>query len=93
MDKIAVHNILLSAKILWDLGAYNLAVKFYRVAAERGSQYGLINLINLLEGDQGAYFPKDLPQAKEWQETSIAEYFEHLHTHGYKTTIMGYLHA
>ena len=85
-----MHNILLSAKILWDLGAYNLAVKFYRVAAERGSQYGLINL---LEGDQGACFPKDLPLAKEWQETSIAEYFEHLHTHGNKTTMMGYLHA
>jgi len=100
VDKITVHNILLSAKILWDLGAYNLAVKSYRVAAERGSQYGLINLINLLEGDQGACFPKDLPQAKEWrqrlpkewQEKSIAEYFEHLHTHGYKTTMTGYLH-
>ncbi|WP_420421273.1 hypothetical protein [Simkania sp.] len=86
VDKINVHNVLLSAKLLWDLKAYSLAVKFYQVAAIRESQYGLAFLINILEGEQETHFPKDLTQAKEWRqklppewrEKPIAEYFAHL---------------
>lgn len=91
------HNALLSANILWGLGAYDLAIKFYEFAAERGNQYGLVILINLLEGEQANCIPKNTAEAEvwrqklpeEWRKKPIGDYFEALKASGYSTKTAG----